>query len=87
MEHSVGQVTMEPSNVSRRGSKVINFAEKQCLRNYIERVAKIKINGINLMPGMNQGSNEVKISNKICGCRFRFDKSMLMGIKFGLEMV
>jgi hypothetical protein len=39
------------------------------------------------MPGMNQGSNEVKISNKICGCRFRFDNSMLMGIKFGLEVV
>ena len=39
------------------------------------------------MLGLNQGSNEVKISNKVCGCRFRFDESMLMGIKFGLEMV
>ena len=39
------------------------------------------------MLGMNQGSNEVKISNKVCGCRFRFDESMLMGIKFGFEMV
>jgi len=39
------------------------------------------------MLGMNQGSNEVKISNKVCGCRFRFDEYMLTGIKFGHEMV
>jgi len=32
------------------------------------------------MLGMSLGSNEVKISNKICGCRFRFDESMLIGI-------
>ena len=39
------------------------------------------------MLGMNQGGNEVKISNMICDCRFRYDKSLLMGIKFGLQMV
>jgi hypothetical protein len=42
---------------------------------------------INLTLGMNQGSNEVKISNKICGFRFRFSEFVLAGIKFGLEMV
>jgi hypothetical protein len=36
--------------------------------------------------GTNQASDEVKISSKICGSRFRFDESMLMGIEFGLEM-
>jgi hypothetical protein len=50
-------------------------------------VAKIEINGIILMLGMNQGSNEVRISNKICRCRFRFDESMLTGIKFVLQVV
>jgi len=35
--------------------------------------------------GRNQASNEVKISNKICGCRFRFDESMLMVTEFGLK--
>jgi len=39
----------------------------------IEGASKIEINDINLKLGMNQGSNEVKISNKIYGCRFRFD--------------
>jgi hypothetical protein len=29
----------------------------------------------------------VKISNKICGFRFRFSEFVLAGIKFGLEMV
>jgi len=37
--------------------------------------------------GMNQGNDEVKISNKICGCRFRFDQSMRTGIGFELQMV
>jgi hypothetical protein len=40
-----------------------------------------------MMLGMKQWSNEVKISNKICKCRFRFDESMLMGIEFGLQTV
>ena len=35
---------------------------------------------------MNQGSSEVKISNKICVCRFWIDYCMLKGIKFGLKM-
>jgi len=39
------------------------------------------------MVGMNQGSNRVERSNKICGCRFKFDESMLKGIEFGLQMV
>ena len=39
------------------------------------------------MLGMNQGSNEVRISNMICRCRFRFDESMLTGIKFVLQVV
>jgi len=32
------------------------------------------------MLGMNQGSNKVRISSKICRSRFRFDESMLMGL-------
>jgi len=40
-----------------------------------------------MMPGMNQGNSEVQISNKICKCRFRFDESMLMWFRFGLQMV
>jgi hypothetical protein len=36
---------------------------------------------------MNQESNEVKISNMICRCRFRFDESVLTGIEFGLKIV
>jgi hypothetical protein len=36
---------------------------------------------------MNQESNEVKIRNKMCRCKFRFDESMLTGIKRGLWMV
>jgi len=42
---------------------------------------------IYLTLGMNEGSDEVKISNKICGCRFRFDQSMLTAIEFELQMV
>jgi len=42
---------------------------------------------IYLTLGVNQGSDEVKISNKICGCRFRFDQSMLTAIEFELQMV
>ena len=55
--------------------------------NKIERAAKIEVNGIIVKLGMNQGSNEVKISNKICRCRFRFDESILTGNEFGLKMV
>jgi hypothetical protein len=46
---------------------------------------QIEINGTNLTMGLNQASNEVKINDKTCGCRFRFDESMLMGIEFGLK--
>ena len=31
------------------------------------------------MMGMNHGSDGVLMSNKIRGCRFRFDESMLKG--------
>ena len=36
---------------------------------------------------MNQGSNEVQISNKICRRRVRFDESMLTGVEMGLKLV
>jgi hypothetical protein len=57
------------------------------MQNQIKNLAKIKINGINLMLGMNQGSNEVKIRNKMCRCKFRFDEFMLTGMKFELKKV
>lgn len=50
-------------------------------------VAKIEINDINLALGIKHGSKEVKISKRICGCRFICDEFMLTGIKFGLKMV
>jgi hypothetical protein len=34
--------------------------KKQCMRNYVDRVVKIEINGFNLTLGINQGSDEVK---------------------------
>jgi hypothetical protein len=95
---SVGQVTTEPGNVRRRQSETIKFTKKHCTRNWIESVAKIEVNDINRKVGMNQASNGVKISNmnqasngvkisnKICRCKFRFDRSVLMRIKFGLQM-
>lgn len=83
---SVGQVTTEPGNIRRRQSEAIKFTKKDCTRNWIESVAKIEINGINLRVGMNQASNEVETSTKICRCRFRFDESMLTGIKFRLQI-
>jgi hypothetical protein len=39
------------------------------------------------MLGINQRSDEVKTSYKICRCKFRFDGSMQTGIKLGLQMV
>jgi len=45
---------------------------------------KIDMKNTCLTLEMNQGSDEVEISNKICGCRFRFDQSMLTGIEFEL---
>jgi hypothetical protein len=36
---------------------------------------------------MNQGSDEVKTSNKFCRCRFMFVGSMPTGIKFGIQMM
>jgi hypothetical protein len=50
-------------------------------------VAKIEINDINLALGIKQGSKEVNISKRICGCRFICDEFRLTGIKFGLKMV
>jgi hypothetical protein len=73
-------------DVRRRQSEPIKFRKKHCTRNWIESVARIEINDINLRVGMYQGSIEFKISNKICRYRFRFDESMLMRIKFGLQM-
>lgn len=36
---------------------------------------------------MNQGINEVKISNKICGFRYTFGSFVLTGITFRLQIV
>ena len=52
--------------------------------NKIDKVAKVEVF---LKLGINQGSNEVKVSNKICRCRFTFDESVLTGIEFELKMV
>ena len=83
---SVGQVTTEPGNLRTRQSETIKFTKRHCMRNWIQIIAKIETNDINLKVGMNQANNGVKISNKICRCRFRFDESVLTEIKFGLQM-
>jgi hypothetical protein len=50
-------------------------------------VAKIEINDINLALGIREGSKEVNVSKRSCGCRFICDEFMLTGIKIGLKMV
>jgi hypothetical protein len=57
------------------------------MRDFIKAVAKIKVYDIYLTLGIDQGSNIIKVSNKICRCGFRFANSMLAVIKFVLQMV
>jgi len=45
-------------DISRTWSEIIKVTKKQCLRNCMERFAKIQINGINLTLGMKQRYNE-----------------------------
>jgi hypothetical protein len=57
------------------------------MRGFIKGTAKTKIYGTYLTLGISQGSNVIKVGNKICRHGFRFGKSMLMGITFELQMV
>jgi hypothetical protein len=55
------------------------------MRNWIKRVAEVKINGIDLSLGINQRSVKVQIGNKICSSGFGFHKAVLREIKFELN--
>jgi hypothetical protein len=55
--------------------------------NWVKSIAEFKINGINWKLRINQWDDMLKVCNKPGNGIIRFIKSMVTGIKFGIELM
>lgn len=87
MWHSVVQTPKKPAYILSRQSIIIKFPKQWCMWNWVKSTAGIKINSINLKLMINQWNDTFKTCDKPRNGTIRFNKSMLTGIKLGIELM